>query len=76
MEDMNPSQGRKTCSVTFGFRSIAGLRATTDISSAVASAESVIVVVPLYVNENGEPDFSAIDSATEAVASSISPKPS
>ena len=50
------------------------LRATTNIPSAVASAETIIVVVPLYVNEHGEPDFSAIDSATEAVASSIGPE--
>lgn len=44
------------------------LTATTDTESAVQEAGTVIVVVPLYVDESGTPDFRAIDSATKAVS--------
>jgi len=43
------------------------LEATTDTAAAVASSEVVVVVVPLYVDARGEPEFSAIDGATREV---------
>jgi nucleotide sugar dehydrogenase len=49
------------------------LTATTDTETAVASAEAVVVVVPLFVDAKGVPDFRAIDAATEAVARGLRP---
>lgn len=49
------------------------LTATTDTETAVASAEVVVVVVPLFVDAQGIPDFRAIDSATEAIAGGLRP---
>ena len=49
------------------------LTATTDTETAVASAEAVVVVVPLFVDAQGVPDFRAIDAATEAVARGLRP---
>jgi nucleotide sugar dehydrogenase len=43
------------------------LTATTDTSAAVAVSEVVLVVVPLYVDAAGSPDFSAIDAATDRI---------
>ena len=43
------------------------LTATTDTTAAVRSAEVVVVVVPLFVDANGVPDFRAMDSATQAI---------
>jgi nucleotide sugar dehydrogenase len=40
------------------------LEATTDTAAAVAASEVVVVVLPLYVDARGEPEFSAIDAAT------------
>jgi len=44
------------------------LTATTDTTEAVSESEAVIIVPPLVVNEDGVPDFTALDRATEAVA--------
>lgn len=49
------------------------LVATTDTTSAVSGAEVVVVVVPLVVDENAQPDFSAMDSATEAIGTGLRP---
>ena len=50
------------------------LRATTDYSDAVPSADAVVVVVPLFVDEEtGEPDFRAMDSATKDIAANLTP---
>ncbi|MFF4652520.1 nucleotide sugar dehydrogenase [Streptomyces sp. NPDC001380] len=49
------------------------LRATTDTAAAVAEAEAVVVVVPLFVDAAGEPDFGWMDEATRAVAAGLRP---
>jgi nucleotide sugar dehydrogenase len=49
------------------------LRATTDTSAAVADADVVVVVVPLFVDADGVPDFTWMDSATAAVAAGLKP---
>ncbi|MFF7892613.1 nucleotide sugar dehydrogenase [Streptomyces sp. NPDC007907] len=49
------------------------LVATTDTTSAVADARAVILVVPLYVDTEGVPDFAWMDAATEAVARGLQP---
>lgn len=47
------------------------LRATTDTASAVAEAEAVVVVVPLFVDAEGVPDFGWMDAATRDVAKGL-----
>ena len=49
------------------------LRATTDTAAAVSASEAVVVVVPLYVDATGAPEFSAIDAATADVAAGLRP---
>ena len=49
------------------------LTATTDTTSAVAQADAVVIVVPLFVDEAGVPDFGWMDAATEAVALGLKP---
>lgn len=49
------------------------LRATTDTAAAVAESEAVVLVVPLFVDAEGVPDFRAMDSATKAVAAGLRP---
>jgi nucleotide sugar dehydrogenase len=49
------------------------LTATTDTTAAVATAEAVVVVVPLFVNEASEPDFAWMDEATRAIAAGLRP---
>lgn len=49
------------------------LRATTDTAAAVAESEAVVLVVPLFVDAEGVPDFAAMDSATRAVAAGLTP---
>jgi nucleotide sugar dehydrogenase len=44
------------------------LVATTDYALAVPHADSVIVVVPLMVDDEGSPDFTAMDWATRDIA--------
>lgn len=41
------------------------LRATTDYGDAVPGADAVVVVVPLFVDEEARPDFAWMDAATE-----------
>lgn len=40
------------------------LRATTDYAEAIPVADAVIVVVPLFVDHDGRPDFGWMDNAT------------
>ena len=47
------------------------LVATSDTVSAVAGAEAVVVVVPLYVDPDGVPDFGWMDSATVDIAKGL-----
>lgn len=49
------------------------LTATTDTVAAVAEAEAVVVVVPLFVNEDGVPDFRWMDDATRAIGKGLKP---
>ena len=47
------------------------LEATTDTAAAVSVSAAVVVVVPLYVDPRGVPEFSAIDAATAAVGAGL-----
>jgi nucleotide sugar dehydrogenase len=49
------------------------LSATTDTEAAVAGAQVVVVVVPLLTDEQGLPDFGALDDATSAIARAMRP---
>jgi nucleotide sugar dehydrogenase len=49
------------------------LRATTDTAAAVAESDAVVVVVPLFVDEEGSPDFTWMDDATKAIAAGLRP---
>src|SRR5690606_27943321 len=45
------------------------LRATSDYADAIPDADAVVLVVPLFVNdETWEPDFTWMDSATRSLA--------
>ncbi len=47
--------------------------ATTDTAAAVAQSEAVVVVVPLFVDAEGVPDFGWMDDATRAIAAGLKP---
>jgi nucleotide sugar dehydrogenase len=47
------------------------LAATTDTAAAVAKADAVVIVVPLFVDAEGVPDFGWMDAATRDVASGL-----
>ena len=47
--------------------------ATTDTTAAVATADVVVVVVPLIVDESKAADFVALDAATVAIAAGLAP---
>jgi nucleotide sugar dehydrogenase len=49
------------------------LTATTDTAAAVAGSEAVVVVVPLFVDGEGVPDFGWMDDATRAIAAGLRP---
>jgi nucleotide sugar dehydrogenase len=49
------------------------LTATTDTVAAVAASQAVVIVVPLVVDENARPDFTAMDAATEAIGAGLQP---
>jgi nucleotide sugar dehydrogenase len=49
------------------------LSATTDTASAVAESDAVVVVVPLFVDEEARPDFGWMDSATDDIARGLKP---
>lgn len=50
------------------------LRATTDYADAVPGADAVVVVVPLFVDDDTwQPDFGAMESATRDLATHLSP---
>jgi nucleotide sugar dehydrogenase len=44
------------------------LRATTDYADAVPGADAVVLVVPLFVDDDARPDFGWMDAATEELA--------
>jgi UDP-N-acetyl-D-glucosamine dehydrogenase len=50
------------------------LRATTDYAEAIPGAEAVVLVVPLFVEEEtGAPDFGWMDAATRSLAQHLTP---
>lgn len=49
------------------------LVANTDTTTAVAQSQAVVIVVPLFVDEEGTPDFGWMDSATRDVARGLQP---
>lgn len=49
------------------------LTATSDTTAAVAASEAVVVVVPLFVDAEGVPDFGWMDDATRAIAAGLKP---
>ncbi len=53
------------------------LRATTDYGDAVPGADAVVLVVPLFVDEEtAQPDFGWMDAATRSLAEHLTPGPS
>lgn len=48
------------------------LSATNDYEKAIPNSKVIIVVVPLFTNELGDPDFSLIDSAVDSIAKNLS----
>lgn len=50
------------------------LRATTDYAEAIPSADAVVIVVPLFVDDaTWEPDFRWMDAATRSLAPHLTP---
>ena len=49
------------------------LTATTDTTAAVAASDAVVVVVPLFVDNDGVPDFGWMDDATVKIAAGLKP---
>jgi nucleotide sugar dehydrogenase len=49
------------------------LTATTDTVAAVRESDAVVVVVPLFVDDDAQPDFRALDAATAAIAEGLHP---
>ncbi|NEC19788.1 nucleotide sugar dehydrogenase [Streptomyces parvus] len=49
------------------------LSATTDTTAAVAASDAVVIVVPLFVDAEGVPDFGWMDAATKSVAAGLRP---
>ncbi|WP_062130995.1 nucleotide sugar dehydrogenase [Demequina aestuarii] len=50
------------------------LRATTDYAEAVPGADAVVIVVPLFVNDQTwQPDFGWMDGATRSLAEHLTP---
>lgn len=47
------------------------LTATTDTTGAVKSSDAVVLVVPLFVDDDGKPDYGWMDSATRDVAAGL-----
>jgi nucleotide sugar dehydrogenase len=49
------------------------LRATTDYADAIPGAGAVVLVVPLFVDDEARPDFGWMDAATEELARHLTP---
>jgi len=50
------------------------LRATTDYAEAIPGADAVVLVAPVFVNdETWEPDFTYMDAATKSLAEHLTP---
>ena len=49
------------------------LVASTDTTKAVSESQAVVIVVPLFVDNQGIPDFGWMDDATEKIAAGLQP---
>lgn len=49
------------------------LEATLDTALAVSKSQTVVVVVPLFVDADGTPDFAWMDNATKNIAEGLKP---
>ncbi|MCK0111854.1 nucleotide sugar dehydrogenase [Ornithinimicrobium sp. F0845] len=49
------------------------LRATTEYAEAIPGADAVVLVVPLFVDAEGQPDFGWMDEATRSLAEHLTP---
>lgn len=49
------------------------LRATTDYAEAIPGADAVVLVVPLFVDDEARPDFGWMDAATAELAKHLTP---
>lgn len=49
------------------------LKATTDYAEAVPGADAIVLVVPLFVDEDAVPDFGWMDTATKELAKHLTP---
>jgi nucleotide sugar dehydrogenase len=49
------------------------LRATTDYADAVPGADAVVLVVPLFVDDDAKPDFGWMDAATAELGRHLTP---
>jgi nucleotide sugar dehydrogenase len=49
------------------------LRATTDYADAIPGAAAIVLVVPLFVDEEARPDFGWMDAATQSMAEHLTP---
>lgn len=47
------------------------LRATTDTAGAVSESDAVVIVVPLFVDDDARPDFGWMDAATQSIAAGL-----
>jgi nucleotide sugar dehydrogenase len=73
-DGMVPFPGEADLDVKLKETAQAGLlSATTDTAAAVAQSEAVVVVVPLFVDDEGVPDFGWMDAATKAIAAGLRP---
>jgi nucleotide sugar dehydrogenase len=49
------------------------LRATTEYAEAIPDADAIVIVVPLFVDEAGRPDFGWMDSASHDIGKHLTP---
>ena len=49
------------------------LRATTEYADAIPGADAIVLVVPLFVDAEGKPDFGWMDDATRELAQHLTP---
>lgn len=49
------------------------LRATTSYAEGVPGSDAIVVVVPLFVDDHGLPDFAWMDAATNELAANLTP---
>ncbi len=47
------------------------LKATTSYEESIPQADAVVVVVPLFVDNEAQPDFGSMDSASSSIAASL-----